>query len=329
MKSLISILIVLALVIPTAAFTETITKTNRDVANHLQEISVTIRADGQYSTSEGSGVLISREIDGENVTFVWTCGHVLDHLRKVRTVIKEGVPVKVVEFEDVQIIKELIEEGRRVGEIKMDAKVLKYSDPDDGEDLALLMVRAKDYAKDSADFYLDKSDYNIVPIGTGLYHVGSLLGQRGSNSMTSGIVSQVGRIYGKVEYDQTTVTAFPGSSGGGVYLRDGRYMGMLVRGAGENFNLIVPVRRMYRWAEEHNILWALDTSLNTPTMKEINNLPVETTGDVDIKVKSKKTTRKNITTGLREMIRVIPHENRISIDEMVHDDETQIQIKLK
>lgn len=329
MKSLTSILLVLALAIPTAAFTETITKTNRDVADHLQEISVTIRADGQYSTSEGSGVLISREIDGENVTFVWTCGHVLDHLRKVRTVIKEGVPVKVVEFEDVQIIKELIEGGRRVGEIKMDAKVLKYSDPDDGEDLALLMVRAKDYAKDSAKFYLDKSDYNIVPIGTGLYHVGSLLGQRGSNSMTAGIVSQVGRIYGKVEYDQTTVTAFPGSSGGGVYLRDGRYMGMLVRGAGENFNLIVPVRRMYRWAEEHNILWALDTSLKTPTMKEINNLPVETTGDVDLKVKSKKTTRKNNSTGLREMIRVIPHESKVSIDEMVLDEETQIQIKLK
>ena len=104
---------------------------------------------------------------------------------------------------------------------------------------------------------------------------------------------------------------------------------MLVRGAGENFNLIVPVRRMYRWAQEHNILWALDTSLKTPTMKEINNLPVETTGDVDLKAKSKKTTRKNTTTGLQEMIRIIPHENKVSIDEMVLDEDTQIQIKLK
>ena len=69
--------------------------------------------------------------------------------------------------------------------------------------------------------------------------------------MTSGIISQVGRIHGKVEFDQTTVTAFPGSSGGGVYLQDGRYVGMIVRGAGEGFNLMVPVRRMVRWAEKH------------------------------------------------------------------------------
>jgi len=33
----------------------------------------------------------------------------------------------------------------------------------------------------------------IVPIGTELFHVGSLLGQVGSNSMTRGIMSKVGR----------------------------------------------------------------------------------------------------------------------------------------
>ncbi|HAT67623.1 MAG TPA: hypothetical protein DCS66_24005, partial [Flavobacteriaceae bacterium] len=60
---------------------------------------------------------------------------------------------------------------------------------------------------------------------TELYHVGSLLGQTGSNSMTRGIVSQVGRVLnlgsgdGTV-FDQTTVTAFPGSSGGGVFLSE-------------------------------------------------------------------------------------------------------------
>lgn len=329
MKLLISIILLTVAVVPTTVFTQTITNSNRKVADHLQEISVTIRADGQYSTSEGSGVLISRQIGKESVTFVWTCGHVLDHLRKVRTVIKDGVPVKIVEFEDVQIIKELIEGGRRVGEIKMDARVLKYSDPDDGEDLALLMVRSRDYAKESASFYLDKTDHNIVPIGTGLYHVGSLLGQRGSNSMTAGIVSQVGRIYGKVEYDQTTVTAFPGSSGGGVYLQDGRYMGMLVRGAGENFNLIVPVRRMYRWAADHKILWALDTSVKMPTIGEINGLPVETTGDIEVDEKSKKVSRTKKSTELKEMIRVISKQPQSEINEMVLDDDTNIHIKHK
>lgn len=247
---------------------------SREVADYLQDISVTIRSQSGYSKSEGSGVLITRNVGGEKVTFVWTCGHVVDNLREVRTVIEEGKPKKIVEFDDVQIIKELVEAGRRVGEIKMDAVVIKYSDADDGEDLAVLMVRAKDYGKASAKFYLDKSE-PIIPIGSRLFHVGSLLGQMGANSMTSGIISQVGRIYGKVEFDQTTVTAFPGSSGGGVYLEDGRYVGMIVRGAGEGFNLMVPVRRMKRWAEKHGIMWALDPSVKMPTLERIKELPIE------------------------------------------------------
>ena len=246
------------------------------VANYLQDISVTIRSEGRYSRSEGSGVLITRKIGDEIVTFVWTCAHVVDNLRNVRTVIESGTPVKLVEFGDVRIIKELVEDGRRVGEINMDATVVKYSDADDGEDLALLMVRAKDYGKASARFQLGGKS-NIVPIGTELFHVGSLLGQMGANSMTSGIISQVGRTIGKVEYDQTTVTAFPGSSGGGVYLKDGTYIGMIVRGAGEGFNLMVPIRRMERWADKHEIMWALDSSLDAPDVEDILKLPVETT----------------------------------------------------
>lgn len=270
-----------------------VTKERKVVADHLQDISVTIRAEGDHQKSEGSGVLITRKIGGENVTFVWTCGHVIDHLREVRTIIRGGTPVKIVEFPDIQIIKELVESGRRVGEIKMDATVIKYSDADDGEDLALLMVRARDYGKASAKFYLNKED-QIVPIGTQLFHVGSLLGQMGANSMTSGIVSQVGRIHGKVEFDQTTVTAFPGSSGGGVYLHDGRYMGMLVRGAGEGFNLVVPVRRMLRWAEAHDIMWALNPSIKSPSLAEIKALPVETVGEIEGVTKKSKKNAKNL-----------------------------------
>ena len=266
-------------------------KERRSVSDYLQDISVTIKSVGSYSKSEGSGVLISRQIGGEKITFVWTCAHVVDNLRDVRTVIEDGSPKKIVEFDDVQIIKELVEDGRRVGEIKMDATVLKYSDADDGEDLALLMVRAKDYGKASAKFYLDKEE-PIIPIGTQSFHVGSLLGQFGSNSMTSGIISQVGRTYNKVEYDQTTVTAFPGSSGGGVYLQDGRYVGMIVRGAGEGFNLMVPVRRMIRWSKEHDIMWALDPKVKPPTLKEISNLPVENTSKDDDK-QSPKTKKKS------------------------------------
>jgi S1-C subfamily serine protease len=253
-------------------------RSKKQTAQHLQDISVTIKAESGYSKSEGSGVLISRQIEGEGVTFVWTAAHVVDNLRNVRTVVDEsGSSVKIIEFDDAQIVKELVEGGRRVGEMKMDARVIKYSDADHGQDLALLMVRAKNYGKAGAKFYTNE-DEDIIPIGTQLFHVGSLLGQMGANSMTSGIVSQVGRVEGKVEFDQTTVTAFPGSSGGGVYLTNGTYIGMLVRGAGENFNLIVPIRRMSKWAKSNGLLWALDAKQKMPTFEDIENISIESSG---------------------------------------------------
>lgn len=307
-----------------------ISKERKDVAEYLQNISVTIRAEGRYSKSEGSGALITREIDGEKVTFVWTCGHVIDELRNVRTVIKGGVPTKVVEFPDIQIIKELVEDGRRVGEIKMDATVVKYSDADDGEDLALLMVRAKDYGKNTAVFYLSKTA-PVVPIGTELFHVGSLLGQMGANSMTAGIVSQVGRTYGKVEFDQTTVTAFPGSSGGGVYLRDGTYVGMIVRGAGEGFNLMVPVRRMARWAKEHDIMWALDPKVKAPSIAEIKKLPLETpTVEKDsVKPKKRGLRDKQFDEEFPHLIRTREYTDSIDLDTLEWSAEIERSLKTK
>jgi hypothetical protein len=52
-------------------------------------------------------------------------------------------------------------------------------------------------------------------------------------------------------------------------------MGMLVRGAGETFNLVVPVRRMREWAAEQEIVWAIDEDKEVPSLSEIIKLPVE------------------------------------------------------
>tara|TARA_B100000029_G_scaffold390686_1_gene387471 strand:+ start:846 stop:1793 length:948 start_codon:yes stop_codon:yes gene_type:complete len=252
---------------------------------HLQDVSVTVKAAG----GEGSGIIVTREVEvspnvKQKVNFVWTAAHVVDGLRSVRVVIKNGKPTTVVEFKDAQIVKELVEDGRRVGEFKMEAKVIKYSDAENGEDLALLMVRKKGFIDKTTTFYKDSG--KPVAIGTELYHVGSLLGQVGSNSMTRGICSQVGRVLDLgtgdgVVFDQTTVTAFPGSSGGGVFLSErskekaGQYVGMLVRGAGETFNLIVPVRRMRSYAKKEGVLWAIDTDVKIPSIADITSLSAE------------------------------------------------------
>ena len=151
----------------------------------------------------------------------------------------------------------------------MMAEVVRYSKD---EDLALLRLRKTDFVKSSVDFYLEDK---IPPLGTDLLHVGSLLGQVGSNSMTTGIMSQHGRIIDKKVFDQTTVNAFPGSSGGGVFLKDGRMMGMLVRGAGETFNLIVPARRIRAWAKKADIEWAIDDKVELPSEEDLKKIPIE------------------------------------------------------
>ena len=274
MKSLIAFSMAVML-----SFTGTSAEKKVSTAEHLQNVSVTIRAESGYNAGEGSGVIFTRkDKDGNLVNLVWTAGHVIDNLRSERKILLNGAPRTLVEFKDPMIIKEIRQNGRTVGRLQMDAEVLKYSDASDGHDLALLRIRKLNFVTDSVRFYLDK---DIPTLGTDLLHVGSLLGQMGANSMTDGIYSQHGRIIkdlNKHVFDQTTCTAFPGSSGGGVYLKsDAKYVGMLVRGAGEGFNLIVPVRRISDYCERHKIMWAIDEKIAMPDSEELKKMSIENT----------------------------------------------------
>ena len=242
-----------------------------NVVQKLQDASVTIRAAG----AQGSGVLFTR---GDR-TFVWTAAHVIDGQRVVRTVVVNGVEKTLVEFGDVQIVQEFRQDGRRIGETSMECKVLRYSDSEQGDDLALLEVRKRNFSTATVEFYTGE----IPEIGTELLHVGSLRGQFGSNSLTTGVYSQIGRVLdlgttGTI-FDQTTVTAFPGSSGGGVFLKEnGQYVGMLVRGSGEQFNFIVPIRRLREWAVRAKVEWAINLNVPVPSDEELAKIPVEDAG---------------------------------------------------
>jgi S1-C subfamily serine protease len=244
-----------------------------EIPGYLQDISVTIHASG----AQGSGVIKNRD----GVSYVLTAGHVVAHLRHTRQVVDPatGSTKTKIEFDDAKIVKELYEGGRSVGRVEMDAEVIRYSDADNGDDLALLRVRKKDFVSSSTHFYCGDT---AIPVGTKLLHVGSLLGQLGSNSLTSGIVSQHGRVLNDKVFDQSTCAAFPGSSGGGVYREaDGLYIGMLVRGAGETFNLYVPMHRIQAWAKRVNVEWVLDDKIAVPDAKTIKKTPVEELGGRD------------------------------------------------
>lgn len=243
-----------------------------NVASYLQEISVTVHAGSGYGSAQGSGVIITR---GE-VSYVWTAAHVVANLRTTRSVVDAaGTTRTVVEFKDAKIVRELTEDGRAVGRLEMDAEVLRFSSGESGEDLALLRIRKKNFVKASAVFWTSP---DIPPLMTRLVHCGSLLGQVGSNSITTGVVSQIGRVHEGKVYDQTTCPAFPGSSGGGLYAEDGRYIGMVTRGAGETFNLCVPIRRMRAWAKKVGVEFALDPAVSVPSEDQLRSHPVDDAG---------------------------------------------------
>ena len=283
-RVLLTLILVLALGAATTFAAEP-AKPSTSVPEQLQNISVTVKS----GFAQGSGTLVTRRVGDDTLTFVWTAGHVVDNLRTVRKVISvDGEQKILVEFKDPQIVQERHQDGRRVGQQTLDCKVIKYSDVDYGEDLAVLMVRLKNAYPTTATAKFEPNANYIPPVGVDLSHCGSLFGQFGANSYTTGVLSQTGRLLdgegasSKV-FDQVTAVAFPGSSGGGVYLKeDGTYIGMLTQGVMflQGFNFIVPIRRMHAWAEDSDIVWAIDPSVPMPSLAEINAIAVEELGAV-------------------------------------------------
>ncbi len=244
---------VLQLLLPLLLFAAVTTAGSLDFS--VLEPSVTVKA--SYGT--GSGVVFVRD----DRCFVLTAGHVVASLRHVVTKLdkKEGRERKEERFDDASIVQVLYQEGRKVGKVEFDAKVIAYSDAEDGEDLALLEIRKRAFVTRGAKF---TKDVKPLAIGTRIYHCGSLQGELGSNSLTDGIISRIGRVVKNKVYDQTNATAFPGSSGGGVFTEGGEYIGMITRGAGETFNLFIPARRIRSWLEREDLLWVIDSSLPIP-----------------------------------------------------------------
>ena len=266
------LLTILVLVVAATVPAQDSPKPTKSVPIQLQELSVTVRA----GNSRGSGALKTTK-DGS--TWVLTAAHVVEGLRKTREILDNGSRRTVTEFDDPQIVRFVYEGGRKVGEQVWDTEVVRYSGINHGEDLALLRVRSKEFmAPTSFSFYLAPE---LPPFGADLYHCGSPLGELGSNTLTTGILSQHGRVYQGKVFDQSTCPAMPGSSGGIVALKsDGRYVGMVVRGAGETFNLIVPARRIYDWGKRTGVEFVLNDSIPVPSEEELRKRPVEERGSL-------------------------------------------------
>lgn len=255
--------------------------TDQTILTNLQNVSVTISVDGR---GRGSGTMFTREVsDGVYKSYVWTAAHVVDDLRTERTVVDPETGTKriVVGFKDCQIYQETLQDGRKVAQRFLECKVISYSNCETGEDIALLEVRLRNYTQGTATFYLGDE---IPGIGTELIHVGSLLGDIGSNSLTTGVTSQVGRLLAvtpesaEAVFDQTSAVAFPGSSGGGVFNQEtGQYIGMLTAGIrnAQGFHWYVPIRRMSDWAKRMNLEWAMDATIPMPNAEDLKAIPID------------------------------------------------------
>ena len=255
---------------------------DREIVDRLDNSAVTLKA----KFGQGSGSVILRDIvineagDTRQIAFVLSAAHVVADHRSVRTIIDgSGVPKKRVEFSDAGILQELYRDGRRVGEIKLDAKIIRYSDSEDGHDLVILMVYA-DKFNHSLTFVQDEN--YIPPKGLRVVHIGSSNGQIGSNSFTTGNISQTGRLLGGigsgsgVVFDQTSAPAEPGSSGCMIIREsDGRCLGVLVRGGSSTFNFIVPIRRVREWASSVGMDFLFVDDAECPTLDEILSQPIE------------------------------------------------------
>lgn len=252
------------------------------VGPFLQSISVNVCCpQGMSSQVQGSGTIVLVQVGGKPAAFVLTAYHVIERQREVKTVIAEGGEErKQVVYRDAQVIQEQVENGRVVGELKYDARIVN-GDP--RRDIGLLWVRKGDFAEHGARFYLDEM---IPQPGTRVYHCGAPGGKEigGTCSLTTGIVSRLGvRIpqFGGSEhgvFDQTDCAALGGSSGGLLALEsDGRFIGLITLGlrGGDSFHWVVPVRSVREWAKDIKAEWLIDPKAARPSEEDVKKVPLE------------------------------------------------------
>lgn len=237
--------------------------------------------------NHGTGVLFK---NGES-TFVWTAAHVLGDARHVKTVIDPatGKPVVRITYDDVFVTVDVHEGGRKVGEDRRMARIIRISKT---EDIALLAIYQKNYGASSTSFAKD-----VPEVGEQIWHVGSMHGWRGAGSVSEGVLAATGRLrnggvanqfeQGKV-FDQVSITAHPGSSGGGVFRKsDGQCLGLIIefldfRETPTFGSLcIFPARRIYEFAKDNKVPFAIDASLKVPAIETILATPI-TVGDIPV-----------------------------------------------
>jgi len=198
--------------------------------NALMDQSVSLRCSHtEAPLGNGSGVLLHKW----GRTYVLTACHVVD-----------------CEINETNVSRMGVYQGTNV----WTGRVISH---DKAHDLALLRLEGVGEVGRSVKFF---PDLMIPPAGTRVFHVGNLFGKL-PRSFTEGIISNLGIRSAddpEMYLDQISATIFVGSSGGGTWTIDGRYVGMVVQMAAPNVGFIIPVRRIRAWASQNDLLWIFE-----------------------------------------------------------------------
>lgn len=239
---------------------EELTNTEQQVVDSITETSVTLKTSDH---SIGAGVVVTRN----GVHYVWTAGHNLDDARHVKTVIDPdtGTPKVVVSYDNVDIIRSIVQDGRVVGTVYYDAQVIRHSPSmsHGGDDIALLRLYAKNVFKGTTKFVRA-----IPKRGTPVWHIGAPGGLAAADVLTGGNFSDPGRLRAHHVFDLVTVPFDYGSSGGGVFLKKtGDCIGLVLQKNDSTAHscYIKPAREIRAWAKQQDLLWAVDECLPIPS----------------------------------------------------------------
>jgi len=256
-KFLLTLLVLGPLVYPN-------TKAAEPIPEYLQSISVKV----VVGDGTGSGIAFTRkDADGKSVTFIWTAAHIFTHHDAdfFSVVISTNHPGVPTQFADIQQV--VIKNGVEIGKKIKSAKLIKFSDDENGEDLAILKVTGEFFNKNTATFDLSG---NIPHVNEDLYSMGSPYGL--AQSFSRGYYEAIGRNLDGIIFDQSSCVIFSGSSGGGIFSIDGKYEGMSNVMRASSINFVVPIRRIHQWAIREHIEWALDPNCSMPSEKELKKL---------------------------------------------------------
>lgn len=253
------------------AITSQVSGQEEDITR-LRDLSCVVHA----APSRGSGVIFTRKRGDDHIHFVWTAAHVIKTKQEIKEIVDPVTLTtkRVVEYPDVHIVQNIVEDGRVVGQIKLDAKIIRFSTntpKSGGQDLALLQLYKKNLTKDSVKFHLDKT---VPQPGAFIWHIGSPFNDEYINTTTKGNISNVGCVdeAGLGLYDQVSITAGPGASGGGIFTaKDQKCVGLLLlmNSRVTTIGFYRPVREMQRWAKKTDCLWAMDDSVPLPSDEDI------------------------------------------------------------